>query len=106
MASNTDFPSLRRSDIIDGMVDRLYADNLTHDQATTVVSTIIRSMTGALVDGLYKHLKPEDFEKRGERFKDVTPPELPKKVVPQSGKSDDAQSKPATKQEEPAKALN
>ena len=66
----------------------------------------IEIRAGALVDGLYKHLKPEDFEKRGERFKDVTPPELPKKVVPQSGKSDDAQSKPAAKQEEPAKALN
>ena len=51
MASNTDFPSLRRSDIIDGMVDRLQADNLTHDQATTVVGTIIRSMTDALVEG-------------------------------------------------------
>ena len=32
---------------------------------------------GAMVDGLYKHLKPEDFEKRGDRFKDVTPPDLP-----------------------------
>ncbi|MEC7536428.1 MAG: polymer-forming cytoskeletal protein [Pseudomonadota bacterium] len=66
----------------------------------------IEIRAGALVDGLYKHLKPEDSERRGERFKDVTPPELPKKAVPHSGKSDDAQSKPATKQEEPAKALH
>ena len=66
----------------------------------------IEIRSGAFVDGLYKHLKPEDFEKSGERFKDVSPPELPKKAVARSGKSDDAQSKPATKQEEPAKALH
>ena len=66
----------------------------------------IEIRAGALVDGLYKHLKPGDFEKRGERFKDVTPPELPKKAVARSGKSDDAQSKPPAKQEEPAKALH
>ena len=66
----------------------------------------IEIRAGALVEGLYKHLKPEEFEKRGERFKDVTPPELPKKAVARSGKSDDAQSKPAAKQEEPAKALH
>ena len=66
----------------------------------------IEIRAGALVDGLYKHLEPEDFEKRDERFKDVTPPELSKKAVARSGKSDDAQSELATKQEEPAKALH
>jgi cytoskeletal protein CcmA (bactofilin family) len=61
---------------------------------------------GAMVDGLYKHLKPEDFEKRGERFKDVTPPDLPKAAIPRSPKSEDAMAKPAGKKEEPAKALH
>lgn len=51
MPGNSNFPSLRRSDIIDSMVDRLEADNLTRDQATTVVGTIIRSMADALVEG-------------------------------------------------------
>lgn len=62
---------------------------------------------GAMVDGLYKHLKPEDFEKRGERFKDVTPPDLPKAAIPRAPKSDD---KPvgagAKKKEDAAKALH
>jgi len=66
----------------------------------------IEIRAGALVDGLYKHLKPEDFEKRGERFKDVTPPELPKKAVGRSGKAEEATTKPASNKEEPAKALH
>lgn len=65
----------------------------------------IEIRAGALVDGLYKHLKPEDSERRGERFKDITPPELPKNVVAHSDKSDVAQPKIAAKQENSAKAL-
>ena len=61
---------------------------------------------GALVDGLYKHLKPEDFEKRGERFKDVTPPDLPEAAISRLPKSEDAMAKPAGKKEETAKVLN
>lgn len=57
----------------------------------------IEIRAGAWVDGLYKHLKPDDFEKRGERFKDVTPLASTKKAVARSGKSDDDQSKPAAK---------
>ena len=41
---------------------------------------------GATVDGLYKHLKAEDFEKRGERFRDLAPPELPKGAIPKTAK--------------------
>lgn len=59
---------------------------------------------GAMVDGLY--LKPEDFEKRGERFKDVTPPDLPKAVIPRSPKSEDVAAKPAGNKEEPVKAFH
>lgn len=66
----------------------------------------IEIRAGALVDGLYKHLKPEDSERRGERFKDITPPELPKNVVAHSDKSDVAQPKIAAKQENSAKALH
>ena len=65
----------------------------------------IEIRAGALVDGLYKHLNPEDSERRGESFKDITPPELPKNVVAHSDKSDVAQPKIAAKQENSAKAL-
>ena len=65
----------------------------------------IEIRAGALVDGLYKHLKPEDFEKRGEcSGRDAS--RIAGESGTRSGKSDDAQSKPATKQEEPAKALH
>jgi cytoskeletal protein CcmA (bactofilin family) len=61
---------------------------------------------GAMVDGLYKHLKAEDFEKRGERFKDVTPPEIPKAVIPRSSQSGDVAAKPAGNKEASAKAFH
>lgn len=65
---------------------------------------------GAMVDGLYKHLKAEDFEKRGERFKDVTPPELPKAAISRGAKTEETGGKPAAKpggkKETPAKALH
>lgn len=60
---------------------------------------------GATVDGIYKHLKPEDFEKRGERFKDVTPPDMPKGTIARTPKGEVA-AKPAAKKETPAKALH
>lgn len=66
----------------------------------------IEIQAGALVDGVYKHLKPEDFEKRGERFKDITPPELPKTAIPRSGKPDDTASRSPAKKEQPAKAYH
>ena len=61
---------------------------------------------GALVDGLYKHLKPEDFEKRGTRFKDVTPPELPKSAIPRNGKAKNSSSRPPSKKEQAPKAYH
>lgn len=61
---------------------------------------------GAMVDGVYKHLKPEDFEKRGERFKDVTPPELPKTAFPRTPKSEDDAAAPGVKKDQPAKAFH
>ena len=66
----------------------------------------IEIRSGALVDGLYKHLKPEDFEKRGTRFKDVTPPEQPKSAIPRNGKVEDPASRPPSKKEQPAKAYH
>ena len=61
---------------------------------------------GALVDGLYKQLKPEDFEKRGKRFKGATPPELPKSAIPRSGKAEDSASQTPSKKEQPVKAYH
>ena len=66
----------------------------------------IEIRSGALVDGLYKHLKPEDFEKRGKRFKDVTPPGLPKSAIPRNGKVEDPASRPPSKEEQPVKAYH
>jgi len=61
---------------------------------------------GAHVDGLYNHLKPEDFEKRGHRFKDVTPPEPPKKAISRSPKAEDAATKSPGKKEQPYKTYH
>ncbi len=61
---------------------------------------------GAMVDGVYKHLKPEAFEKRAERFKDVTLPELPKTAIPRTPKSEDDAATPGVKKEQPAKAFH
>ena len=61
---------------------------------------------GALVDGLYKRLKPEDFEKRGTRCKDVMSPGLPKSAIPRSEKAEDSASRPPSKKEQPAKAYH
>ena len=61
---------------------------------------------GALVDGLYKQLKHQDFEKRGTRSKDVTSPGLPKSAISRSVKAEDAASQPPSKKEQPAKAYH
>lgn len=64
---------------------------------------------GALVDGLYKHLKAEDFEKRGERFRDLAPPEMPKGPIPKTARPGEpavADPKPAGKTDGPAKAFH
>ena len=66
----------------------------------------IEIRSGALVDGHYKHLNPEDFEKRGNRFKDVTPPGLPKSAIPLSGKAENSASRPPSKKEQSAKAYH
>ena len=60
----------------------------------------------AMVDGLYKQLKPEGFEKRGARFKVVTPPDLPKVAISRSPKSEGAMAKPAREKGETAKVRN
>ena len=69
-----------------------------------VAHETIEIRSGALVDGLYKHLKQEDFEKRGERFKDVTPPSLPKSTIPRNGKAEDPTSRTPYSKEQTAKA--
>ena len=56
---------------------------------------------GAVVDGLYKHLKPEDFEKQGQRLLDVTSPEPTKPAISRTAKSNEA---PAKLTEQPATA--
>ena len=66
----------------------------------------IEIQAGAIVNGLYKHLKQEDFEKRGERFKDVTLPGLPKSSIPRNGKARDSTSRPPSSKEQTAKAYH
>ena len=66
----------------------------------------IEIRSGALVDGLYKHLKQEDFEKRGERFKDMTPPSLPKSTIPRNGKAEESTSRTPSSKEQTAKAYH
>lgn len=61
---------------------------------------------GAMVDGLYKHLKAEDFEKRGERFRDLAPPELPKGPVPKTAKPIETPAAEAAKPETAPKAFH
>ena len=63
---------------------------------------------GAMVDGLYKHLKAEDFEKRGERFRDLAPPDLPKGPIPKTTRPDGipVEAKPGAKSESPAKSFH
>lgn len=63
---------------------------------------------GAMVDGLYKHLRAEDFEKRGERFRDLVPPELPKGPIPKAKPLEvpAAETKPGVKPDAGAKAFH
>lgn len=61
---------------------------------------------GALVDGLYKHLKAEDFEKRAERFRDVAPPELPRGPIAKPADKKPVETQPGAKVEDSAKALH
>ena len=61
---------------------------------------------GAFVDGLYKHLKPEDFDQRAQHFKDVTPAERPKSTITHTSNSDDAVAKPAAMKGQQTKAYH
>jgi len=61
---------------------------------------------GALVDGLYKHLAPEDFEQRAQRFKEVSPPERLKTAITRTLNTDDTATKVTSKKGQQTKAYH
>ena len=62
-----------RARVISMMKSAKMIGDVTHER--------IEIQAGAMVDGLFKHAKAEDFEKRGARFKDAAPPDRPKGPV-------------------------